>query len=101
MSRTGRWPRVCQQGVPGSRMRLVKENLSIVDDYLAKEVKVKGLMEAQTVGHIEVNRFGIIPKNHQVGKWRLIVDLYYPKGYSVNDGIEPVLCSLNYTSVDI
>ena len=33
------------------------------------------------------NRFGVIPKPNNSGKWRLIVDLSYPKGSSVNDGI--------------
>ena len=28
----------------------------------------------------------------QPGKWQLIVDLSYPAGSSVNDGIEPKLC---------
>jgi hypothetical protein len=52
-----------------------------------------------TLGVI-VNRFGVIPKQHQQGKWRLIVDLSHPKGSSVNDGIEPELCSLSYASID-
>ena len=38
--------------------------------------------------------------NHQPNKWRLIVDLSYPKGHSVNDGILKSLCSLSYISVD-
>ena len=42
----------------------------------------------------------MIPKGHQTGKWRLIVDLSAPKGASVNDGIRPELCSLTYASVD-
>ena len=47
-----------------------------------------------------MSRFGVIPKPHQPGKWRLIVDLSHPKGRSMNDGIEAELCSLRYTSVD-
>ena len=39
-------------------------------------------------------------KPHQPGKWRLIVDLSHPKGFSINDGIEAELCSLKYTSVE-
>ena len=39
------------------------------------------------------------PKKHQVGKWRLIVDLSSPKGSSVNGGIDPSLCSMSYVSV--
>ena len=40
-----------------------------------------------------INGFGIIPKPHQPGKYRLIVDLPHPRGASVNDGIERELCS--------
>ena len=47
-----------------------------------------------------VNRFGVIPKGHNTGKWRLITDLSYPPGQSINDGIDPALCSLSYASVD-
>ena len=43
---------------------------------------------------------GVIPKKHQPGKWRLIVDLSSPSGASVNDFIDPSLCSLTYASVD-
>ena len=42
----------------------------------------------------------MIPKPHQPGKWRLIVDLSHPRGSSVNDGIESELQPLKYTSVD-
>ena len=33
-------------------------------------------------------------------RWRLITDLSFPPGASVNDGIDPELCSLQYTSVE-
>ena len=39
-------------------------------------------------------------KGHQPGKQRLIVDLSFLRGNSVDDGIEPGICSLRYTSVD-
>ena len=42
----------------------------------------------------------MIPKGHNTGRWRLITDLSYPPGESVNDGIEAELCSLVYTSID-
>ena len=42
----------------------------------------------------------MIPKGHNTGKWRLITDLSYPSNLSVNDGIDPCLCSLSYTTVD-
>ena len=43
---------------------------------------------------------GLVPKAHQAGKWRLIVDLSAPPGASTNDGIATEQCSLKYTSVD-
>ena len=49
---------------------------------------------------LQINEFGIIPKPHQPEKWMLIVDLSHPPGTSVNEGIQPELCSLSYASVD-
>ena len=49
---------------------------------------------------MHINQFGAIPKSHQPGKWRLIVDLSHPEGKSVNDGISSKLCTLQYTQVD-
>ena len=43
---------------------------------------------------------GVIPKGHTPGRWRLITDLSFPPGASVNDGIDPEVCSLQYTSVE-
>ena len=46
--------------------------------------------------------FGVIPKSEksEVGKWRLILDLSSPEGFSVNGGIKRELCSLPYMPVD-
>ena len=49
---------------------------------------------------VHISRFGVILKPHQPGKWRFITDLSSPEGVSVNDGIDPRLCSVNYISVD-
>ena len=48
----------------------------------------------------QMSRFGVILKHHTLGKWRLIVDLSFPAGASINDGIDPSLCSLKYTKVE-
>ena len=49
---------------------------------------------------LHFNRIGVIPKGHQAGKWRLITDLSFPHGMSVNGGIDRHMCSLSYTTVD-
>ena len=50
--------------------------------------------------NVHVNRFGVIPKPHQPGKWRLVVDLSDPSGGSINNGVDPILYSLSYKIVD-
>ena len=52
------------------------------------------------VAQLPDGRFGVIPKNLQPGKCRLIVDLSHPKGKSVNDGIPKHLCSLKYITLE-
>ena len=49
----------------------------------------------------QISPIGAIPKKkNQPGKWRLITDLSFPAGTSVNDAISKELSSLKYTSVD-
>ena len=80
-----------------SNMRSAITNPTVVEEYLMLECKlgrVVGPLDPAVYPHIQRNRFGVIPKPHQQGKWRLIVDLSHPEGSSVNDGIPPELCSL-------
>ena len=77
----------------------------VLSQYLAEEIA-----EGRVIGPFSVeiakasawyiNRFGVIPKQHNPGHWRLIVDLSFPPGTSVNDDIDPALCSLKYTKVE-
>ena len=45
-------------------------------------------------------QFRVIPKKGQPGKWRLIVDLSSPGGYSVNDGINADEFAMHYIKLD-
>ena len=75
----------------------------IVDQYLETKISLGRVIcpfPPKGVPDVHLNRFGVIPKNHQPDKWRLIVDLSYPKGNSINDGIPKALCSLKYITVD-
>ena len=76
----------------------------IVSEYLHKEIE-RGRMlgpfpDAGGLPPLHINRFGVIPKGHNTGKFRLITDLSFPSGKSVNDGIDPDLCSMAYTTVE-
>ena len=86
-----------------TNMKSALQNPAVVDRYLATEVglgRILGPLEPSSLPLVVINKFGVIPKSHQPGRWRLIVDLSHPNGWSVNDGIQPELCSLSYTSVD-
>ena len=79
------------------------EHDDAVSEYVDTELRKRHFLgpystEEFAGGHI--NRIGVIPKGHTPGKWRIITDLSFPTGGSVNDGIDPLLCSLSYVSVD-
>lgn len=75
----------------------------VIDNYLALEVKhrrVAGPFPYPPLPHLHTSSFGVIPKRGQPGKWRLIVDLSSPHGSSINDGIDPKDCTLQYVKLD-
>ena len=81
---------VCLSGFRNPRVPLksAKRNLSCalqhpdtVQKYLTDEItvgRVAGLFVALSISQPQVSRFGVIPKNHQPTKWRLIDDLSHP-----------------------
>jgi len=97
-------------GSSGSTIQSAKKNLksaaehpTVIDNYLQKEVtlgRLSGPYPPSTCPNVHINRFGVIPKNHQQNSWRLITDLSHPSGSSVNDGIPPQLCTLTYVTID-
>ena len=85
-------------------MLSIRQAPNILENYLKREMKLGRIIklsssEALKLG-VHCSPFGMIPKKHMPGKWRLIMDLSVPEGSSVNDGIAKELCSLAYTSVD-
>ena len=94
-----------------SPLRSASENMGsarlhpeVITDYLQRERTLGRLLGpfpgSLVLPNLQINRFGVIPKGHNTGRWRLITDLSFPPGQSVNDGIDPALCSLAYTTVD-
>jgi len=74
-----------------------------VSQYLADEIahnRVAGPFQRSIIPEAHISRFGVIPKNHQPNKWRLIIDLSHPANRSINDGIPKILCSLVYITVE-
>ena len=80
-----------------------KDHPDIVGKYLTTECskgRMLGPLPTCSMPNIQINRIGVIPKKSNPGKWRLITDLSFPPGNSVNDGISPELTSLSYIKVD-
>ena len=71
-----------------------------VTRYLQAETAAGRLRPATPDRLTHCSPLGIIPKTNQPGKWRLITDLSSPKGASVNDTIDPGICSLRYAALD-
>ncbi len=76
----------------------------VVSEYLRKKMERGRILgpfpDTSDLPPLHINRFGVIPKGNNTGKFRLITDLSFPTGSSVNDGIDPDLCSMAYTTVD-
>ena len=89
-----------------ANMESARLHPEVISTYLEKECSLGRMLgpfpDNPSVSslHLHINRFGVIPKGHSTGKWRLITDLSFPKGRSVNDRIDPSLCSLSYSTVD-
>ena len=75
----------------------------MVSEYIKSEVesgRPVRLVPEDLVPLFKISLTCLIPKSHQFGKWRLIVDLSYPKDHSVNAGISEELASNTYAIVD-
>ena len=87
-----------------SNMQSAGKRPCVIDTFLTAELaagRILGSVDPGLKGSVQVNRFGLVPKGHVPDQWRLIVDLSLPGDNSVNDGIDPNLCWLRYTSVDV
>lgn len=87
----------------GRNLKSAQDHPEVVDKYLANEIelgRVAGPFDSPPFPNLHISSFGVIPKSNQPGKWRMIVDLSSPDGFSVNDGIDPESYSLQYIKVD-
>ena len=96
---------------PESKLQPAKRNNPSADDhpevvsaYIEKEVvagRILGPFKPKDLEPpVQISRFRVIPKGHTPGKWRLILDLSFLDGESVNDGIQPDHCSIKYLKIE-
>ena len=78
-------------------------NRTVVSTYIQEEAvagRMIGPLSTPAQHLVHCSPIGLVPKGRNTGQWRMIVDLSYPKGESVNDGVPASLCSLSYASVE-
>ena len=83
-----------------SNLKGARDHPEVVDAYIAAECRagtVLGPFDPALLPAVHISKFGVIPKPHRPGEWRLIVDLSALFGESVNDGISAELSSVKYT----
>ena len=81
----------------------VLDNPDVVKKYIEDECvagRILGPVHSLLYPSVHTCPFGVIPKPDKPGKWRLILDLSYPEGASVNTGIKKETSSLSYVSLD-
>ncbi len=69
---------------------------------LNKEIqknRIAGPFKECPIKNLMVSPIGLVPKS-EPGKFRLIQHLSYPEGDSINDKIDPAICTVKYTSFD-
>ena len=81
-------------------MPSAEANAAIGEDYLRKKASAGCLLSPLTAIGRHVSRFGMTIKGHTPQSWRLIMNLSVPLRHSVNDEIDPRLCSMFYIMVD-
>ena len=85
-------------------MPSTKDHGEVIETYLVGEVpagRIIGPLSSSTTSKVKVqiNPLRVVPKGSASDKWRLITDLSFLEGQS-GDGIDPLVCSLRYTTVD-
>lgn len=83
-------------------LKSAREHACIVTEKLFKEVllgRMAGPFELPPVPDLVISSLGVVPKKES-NKFRLIHHLSHPRGGSVNDSIDPGLCTVSYMSFD-
>ena len=98
-----------QLGFSGERVAMEAHNLRSARDFpavlskkLEKELqlgRIVGPFQDPPLHNLRVSPLGLVPKSTP-GKFRLIHHLSWPDQSSVNEGIDPSLCKVKYTSFD-
>lgn len=91
-----------QQLVLSKNLPSANKAPNIIRQKIAKELaagRIAGPFKTPPFTNFRVSPIGLVPKK-QPGEYRMIHHLSYPEGGSVNDFIDPEICSVQYTKFD-
>ncbi len=94
-----RGPRLCRDSVCLSS---ATEQPNVVLAKLHKEIKlgrIAGPFKHRPFANLQCSPIGLVPK-HDPGEFRLIHNLSFPSGGSINDFIDKDICTVHYNSFD-
>ena len=90
------------KSVECKNLKSANQNPDIVRKKIAKELsedRIAGPFTEPPFKNFRVSPIGLVEKKTK-GEYRMIHHLSYPRGDSVNDFIDPELCTVQYTSFD-
>lgn len=94
----------CGPRIPmeAKNLKSARENPHIIREKLLKEIslgRMAGPFRLPPLPNLRVSPIGLVKKKNG-NDFRLIHNLSHPENHSVNDFIDPALCSVNYTHFD-
>jgi hypothetical protein len=92
-------PRVLRDS---ENLRSTALNPDIIQSQINKEVqagRIAGPFNERPLPNLIISPVGLVPKKTP-GEFRMIHHLSYPSGESINDYIDPAVCTVQYTSFD-
>ncbi|KAJ1156575.1 hypothetical protein NDU88_009293 [Pleurodeles waltl] len=98
--------RIPAAGVQGPRFCRNQQSLDIAQEVAERKIlkelglnRIAGPFDSPPLKDFVCSPLGLVPKKDP-GEFRLIHNLSAPRGASVNDAIDPALCSVKYASLD-
>ncbi|XP_053403684.1 uncharacterized protein LOC123554801 [Mercenaria mercenaria] len=91
-----------RQARVSKNLKSVKQQPELAQQKIQKEVdagRVAGPFTVSPFKNLQISPIGLVPKKSP-GEYRLIHHLSYPEGLSVNEFIDPKICSVKYTEFD-
>ena len=83
-------------------LKSTDEHPQVVQDYIDKELqadRIEGPFLQPPFPKYQMSSVGVVPKKAS-GEFRIVHNLSYPEGTSVNDKISSSACSVSYASIE-